>query len=202
MYEHFFLAAAASGRPMDVLRKLLCRVAPASVQQLMQIWLTCLAGVPTLLPCPAPCPPALIAEAHADMADLLNRRPCPPALPWPLALMGDACADTDGLLSRSPCLGPLLCLGPCPPALPLCLALPLVPLPCPDSRSSCKHKWLVLQESLKLTQEQKSELMRLRSWVLPQVGRLMRDRERISRSLQACTSSQNQQVLYPVMLRL
>ena len=52
----------------------------------------------------------------------------------------------------------------------------------------------ILQESLKLTEQQKSELMQLRSWVLPKVGRLMQDRERISRSLQACTGRQSQQV--------
>ena len=53
--------------------------------------------------------------------------------------------------------------------------------------------FVYVQESLKLTAQQRDELMQLRQWVLPQVGRLMRERERISRSLQACTSDSNNQ---------
>ncbi|KAL3131600.1 hypothetical protein ABBQ38_007898 [Trebouxia sp. C0009 RCD-2024] len=48
-------------------------------------------------------------------------------------------------------------------------------------------------ESLSLSDQQKRELMELRCWVLPRVGRLMRDRERISQDLQACTRDSHRQ---------
>jgi len=51
----------------------------------------------------------------------------------------------------------------------------------------------VLQTSLKLTEQQKHELMELRRWVLPRIGRLMRERERISKALQACTKDTHKQ---------
>ena len=44
-----------------------------------------------------------------------------------------------------------------------------------------------MQKALNLTNQQKCELMELRRWVLPRVGRLMRERERISKQLQTCT---------------
>lgn len=47
--------------------------------------------------------------------------------------------------------------------------------------------------SLKLTDQQKHELMELRRWVLPRIGRLMRERERISKALQACTKDTHKQ---------
>ncbi len=37
--------------------------------------------------------------------------------------------------------------------------------------------------------------MELRRWILPRVGRLMRERERISKALQACTKDNHKQVL-------
>ena len=54
-----------------------------------------------------------------------------------------------------------------------------------------------LQKSLRLTEQQKCELMELRQWVLPRVGRLMRERERISKALQACTKDTHKQVGSP-----
>jgi len=51
----------------------------------------------------------------------------------------------------------------------------------------------VLQTSLNLTDQQKHELMELRRWVLPRIGRLMRERERISKALQACTKDSHKQ---------
>lgn len=48
-------------------------------------------------------------------------------------------------------------------------------------------------KSLRLTEQQKCELMELRQWVLPRVGRLMRERERISKALQACTKDTHKQ---------
>jgi len=51
----------------------------------------------------------------------------------------------------------------------------------------------VLQTSLKLTDQQKHELMELRRWILPRIGRLMRERERISKALQACTKDTHKQ---------
>ena len=54
-----------------------------------------------------------------------------------------------------------------------------------------------LQKSLRLTEQQKRELMELRQWVLPRVGRLMRERERISKALQACTKDTHKQVGSP-----
>ncbi|KAL0032676.1 hypothetical protein WJX79_002317 [Trebouxia sp. C0005] len=47
--------------------------------------------------------------------------------------------------------------------------------------------------SLKLTDQQKHKLMELRCWVLPRSGRLMRERERISKALQACTKDSHKQ---------
>ena len=50
-----------------------------------------------------------------------------------------------------------------------------------------------LQKSLRLREQQKRELMQLRRWVLPRVGQLMKERERISKALQACTQDANSQ---------
>lgn len=41
-----------------------------------------------------------------------------------------------------------------------------------------------LQEAIKLSQQQKQELMALRRWFLPKMGQLLKDRQRISRALQ------------------
>ncbi|KAL3136137.1 hypothetical protein ABBQ32_007156 [Trebouxia sp. C0010 RCD-2024] len=54
-------------------------------------------------------------------------------------------------------------------------------------------------ESLSLSDQQKHELMELRRWVLPRVGRLMRDRERISQDLQACTRDSHRQAGPPLL---
>ena len=61
-------------------------------------------------------------------------------------------------------------------------------------REAASHL-VVLQKSLRLTDQRKCELMELRRWILPRVGRLMRERERISKALQACTKDNHKQVL-------
>ena len=43
---------------------------------------------------------------------------------------------------------------------------------------------MLLQKAMNLNQQQIQELMALRRWFLPKMGKLLKDRQRISRALQ------------------
>ena len=49
-----------------------------------------------------------------------------------------------------------------------------------------------MQSSLKLTREQRSNLMQLRRYFFPRLGHILRKRESISTALAACSSGQHQ----------